>query len=478
MIAHSVRKGASMGHMRAVPSALAALYLVAAAGAAQAGAPGSWTKVTGVGVRTEIIDEIGLARTRDRVLHVAWRADSTASPNDEQLLHSAIGANGRAVSGPDSIATDFLALNSSVDLLTLPSGGLRVFFSPIKEGSRLTSHLATAAAGADGKSWSVQPTPASHYYGGDPAIDAAAGIAAGLAPDGTPIGAWGDARPDTGGFHLGLEQSTPDVRFSDACCDANPGVASSTDGQLAIARTVFNGERKVVVLLLPSGQALSAPDSAMADLQHRTALTGRIGAPGLYLAYTGEPSPFGVPTLWRVGDAKAKRLTRRRGTRFTSIGAAPGGRLWVFWVHRDPFRGLRERRVYATRSNPTATRFGAIVSLRQPRGTHQIYDLAGEGSLGPLDVMALIDRGGGDIGYWHQRVLPGLSLSAKPSRRRVKLTVTDAGEPVSGATVRVGNMRKRTGRKGRVSFGVGPGSHRARASRRGYTTASARFRVR
>ena len=41
-------------------------------------------------------------------------------------------------------------------------------------------------------------------------------------------------------------------------------------------------------------------------------------------------------------------------------------------------------------------------------------ELAGEGGAGPLDVLLLADRGGGPAN-WHQRILPGLTLTATPA---------------------------------------------------------------
>jgi len=39
-----------------------------------------------------------------------------------------------------------------------------------------------------------------------------------------------------------------------------------------------------------------------------------------------------------------------------------------------------------------------------------------EGSRGFLDVRALVQRSPGDIAHWHQRLLPGLTLTAKPKK--------------------------------------------------------------
>ncbi len=89
---------------------------------------------------------------------------------------------------------------------------------------------------------------------------------------------------------------------------------------------------------------------------------------------------------------------------------------------------------------------------------------------------------------WHARLRPGLSLDARPrawSRRvarRVVLTVTDADDPVAGATVRVGGAAGVTNARGRVTLMLGPydGARRLRAvaTKRGYVAAATTLRVR
>ena len=447
---------------------------------ADAGVSGKWDKVTGVAVPASNTDRIGVARTADGVLHVAWM-QAGAGIYDDAVLHTPIGADGKAVGAPNAILAGF-ELNRSVDLLTVPGGGLRVFFAGLKDGHPLDNYLSTATAGADGKAWALQPFPASNGTpaGGHP-VYAASGIGAGLRYDGTPVSAWGDSSPSGGAVHVGLSPTTPDSPFSGACCETDPDVASSAEGTLGIAWN-FLGSSTSTIVRLSTGQQLTAPQSAAAQLQHRVAISGRIGAPGLYLAYTSGTNPFtGFPTLWRVGDPAGRRVSNRSGAQKTAIAAAPGGRMWVLWA--------RQGRLYAARSNAAATRFGAIVTVKPPAGTQTIYDLAGEGSRGPLDMLALIDRGGDDRGFWHQRVLPGLALAAKPKKvgkgGKVTFTVTDAGAAVGGASVKLKLKGKtvggKTSGKGKVKLavpkGAKKGSYKATATKKGYAKATVKVGV-
>jgi hypothetical protein len=56
--------------------------------------------------------------------------------------------------------------------------------------------------------------------------------------------------------------------------------------------------------------------------------------------------------------------------------------------------------------------------------------------------------------------------------------VADAGDPVSGASVKIGGKQLKTGAQGTVSATLQPGTVAVSAFKPGYTSASARIRVR
>ena len=60
-------------------------------------------------------DEVGLERTADGVLHVAWTRP--AGGLGDTVLHSAISADAKSVSGPDPILT---AANNGIELQRRP----------------------------------------------------------------------------------------------------------------------------------------------------------------------------------------------------------------------------------------------------------------------------------------------------------------------------------------------------------------------
>src|SRR5262245_5451335 len=89
--------------------------------AAQAGPPGTWSRITDV--RGENTDEIGLARTGDGVLHAVWPKRTL---NQGQIWHTPIAPGGAiGASGPATGRWDAV---DNPDLVVLPSGGLRLFF--------------------------------------------------------------------------------------------------------------------------------------------------------------------------------------------------------------------------------------------------------------------------------------------------------------------------------------------------------------
>ena len=123
-------------------------------------------------------------------------------------------------------------------------------------------------------------------------------------------------------------------------------------------------------------------------------------------------------------------------------------------------RRLGSGGVAVTRSNKAVTRFEPIQDVDPKAGS--IYRVQGDGRFGPLDLLVdEIPGGKGPIqpaGVYYARVLPELSATVSVSvvKNKVgvvvayKLTVgvTDAGDPVAGATVSAKGQQKKTNTKG------------------------------
>ena len=135
-------------------------------------------------------------------------------------------------------------------------------------------------------------------------------------------------------------------------------------------------------------------------------------------------------------------MIKADGNEHANVAAAPEGRLWLMWEQNGT--------IHATRTNRTATRVGAVNALKPPGGG-TIFRLNGEGSAGPLDLIANVNSGG-QQGFWHQQVWPKLQLTASSRKagkgRVVTFRVLDAGDPVPGALVKAGGRALRTAANG------------------------------
>lgn len=445
-------------------AAAAASLTLALPAAALAGPPGKWTQVTGFGTADPNTLDADLARSADGVLHVSWT-------RDESVLHSAVSADAKTVSGPQTVFTYSDGANRDTVVLATPEG-LRTFFAGLTAGSTLSGGLATSTSSDGGTTWSPAAAVSDISSSGKKSVYAAHGIAAARLNDGSFLSTWGTAGS---GFHLGLNPADPDGElFGDSPVDTGVGVDSQS-GQAIIAANLLDADG--VAYAAPGGARTVIPGSGAAQLQHEVGVTGRIGAPGLYIAYTqGDNEFLGKAAVWNVATGRGTRLGSRKGDRRVSIAAGPDGRLWVFWDRPSPSNA-----VYATRSNPEATKFGRVVKVNAPKGTESVFELVGEGSRGPLDVLLLADAAAGPgNANWHQRILPGLSLTSKVGKGgTVTFKVSDAGDPVKGAKVALkGGASQTTGAKGTATFILDEGRYRAKASKSGYAPARARARVR
>jgi len=449
-------------------TAAALLGALACAGSTQAGPPGKWTQVTGVGGQQDLNTlQVGLVRTADGVLHVGWARDGAA--NSASILHSSVSADAKTIAGPDTIFTYAGGANQSVALLRAPDG-IRAFFAGLQEGSGFDKVMATATS-ATGQAW-TPPSAVSLAGSAAKPVYAASGLDANVGLDGTFFSAWGDSAPGGGGFHAGLDSTASDGQLPDGL-QSDPGIGvDSQSGQVFLAWNDIDATSVAVMGLSPLGSPVALPKSAAPQLLHKVGITGRIGAPGVFIAYTQGTNPFlADPAVFRVDTGKAIRLTKKDGEQI-GIAAAPSGRLWVFWKKGGT--------VFASRSNKAATKFGAIRSIRAPGGSAtSIFDLAGEGSRGPLDLLALADPSSGPLASYHQRILPGLTLKATHKKNgKTAFRVTDAGAPVAGVKVKVkGDGSKKTGKSGTVAFSLSKGRHRATASKKGYAPDTVRARV-
>jgi hypothetical protein len=168
------------------------------------------------------------------------------------------------------------------------------------------------------------------------------------------------------------------------------------------------------------------------------------------------------------------------GTSDTSawgITSSDGGNTWTapLDIRSGPLEDLAyAAELRAEMNGTTPTRFEPVQHLSEKIIT--LFHLAGDGRLGPLDLLADQISDTNPLlpaGVYHARVLPELSaavavkaITAIKNKQKVvtahtlTVTVTDAGDAVSGATVTVKGHTKKTNSKGAATItlpGAGAG---------------------
>jgi hypothetical protein len=458
---------------------VAALVIIAAAGAPTAQAA-PWKRVTTPDGSST--DQVGLARTADGVLHVAWHHPT--GPNTADLLHTAISPAGK-VGATTPVQSGWTGFTNPA--LVVEPGGLRAFWGGFRttDTNDPQNETNTALSSDGGASWTLQlgsvvPLGAQSY---------ASNTAATVRPDGSTmqsfagtLGTW---------VHAGLSPATPNHDFQAPLgpYGYDPNLATDATGRTILA-WYSNAAGRLGVQVqdvgadgAPVGAAATMPNTG--DLQvgmlGRTPLVARAGG-GYYVAY-----PTGYPTadrvrLWRVGAADAPLIGRVRdsGSPAVAVAAAGDGRVWVVWTE-----GFGDPDVLARRSNTSVTRFGATVNVGHPRDALQAYKVDASAVGGALDVLGNfnIDTSATAVTSY-RRVRPGLSLQATPRKLHkgeetsVRFTVRDAGDAVAGARVRAAGVSGTTNAKGSVALTIkSDKAVEASATRSGFTRATRLLRV-
>jgi hypothetical protein len=155
-------------------------------------------------------------------------------------------------------------------------------------------------------------------------------------------------------------------------------------------------------------------------------------------------------------------------------GVATGsdGRIWVMWWGQNTKTGKDE--IAVTRSNSTITGFEPIQVFGGVTWSF-LTSLEGDGRLGPLDLLIGGNPNGTQLasGFYYARIMPALSASVRVvnlggGKFKLKVRVTDAGEPVNGASVSAKGTHKGTNGNGRAKLNV-----RGRSGRNATVTISA-----
>ena len=412
---------------------LALVGALVLAAPSSAGPPGKWTVISGGGVVN--IDEPGLYRTADGTLHVAMhRNASDFSVDYTDVAH--LTESGQLTGRTDAIGAWEGATHDPV-LVGSPDGGMRMVFGGIHSGDPAdpyrAGYLWQTSSPADGATWTISPTAAVTANTGY----ASSGSSATTLLDGTLVAAY--PQGDTIYYQVG---ANPPVSFAvPDCCAYYTALAQ--DAGVVYLGWYANGDgaanmglfvRTVYPTLGPVTQVPGSVSSfggspATHVMSQRVAMTTRTGG-GVYIAYCkGYPTCDKV-ALWKVGTSKVIHVPGSKGNEHISISPAPSGRLWIAFDDNNDD-------LHAVRTNTSATKFGALRTIKRPRQGDSSYHIWIEGTRARAD---LLYNDGDDI--WHQQLFAGLTLKASPGKWNgdksveVKFKVTDAGEAVANATVK------------------------------------------
>ncbi len=442
--------------------ALAVLCLGAAvvALAAQAGPPGTWTRVTDSnGVN---IDQVGLARTGNGVLHVFWKRRD--APLEASLRRTPVSPAGKV--GGSSLLLAGLKDVGGPDAVVLPDGRLRVFFPGLGDTPEEAGVMAATGSSA-GTGWKREGVRVSSV-----ASSPYSAVGAAVTAGGESVFSY--TRSFVSAFKVGIDPNVPDkeIQPDKQCCDYLSDLATDAkSGQTTVA-WYSNAKGRTgtwVQQVLPGlGKRLLVPGSATkgksVGVDQRVAIASRIGAPGVYVATCQGYPVCTRALLWRVGG-KAIAVGKSPDVEDIHVSSGPDGRLWVAWHDGET------KRIHAARTNRAATQIGPLVTVNPPKGTSALWKLTGEGSLGALDLFVSATTGS-SLSTWHTQVPPPLSLSAKKSKTQVTFSVTDAGDPIGGAKISFGGKTLTTSAAGKATAPLPAGKTAAKASKPGYQPAS------
>ena len=379
-------------------------------------------------------------RTSDGVLHIV----RPSSDNGAQgLTADAISPSGAIGASVPALSTDWGA--SVPGLLTLSNGSLEAFFGAGQPGTSDTSAWGITSSDG-GKTWSA---PVDIRSG--PLEDLAYSAQFRAEMNGTtPVLILTVA--GTLVVQQGLGQNTPTYQVTNASdgfgSDSESAVDAGTGQVVASWDSVqsTNGGDYIQTVAPSAGTSQKAPGQSRDYL----VLAGRDKGPGVFGAYTTDNRHV---RLLRYG-AGTVAVGSLRSVTPAALGVATGidGRIWVMW-------GSDNGNLAVTRSNKAVTRFEPIQHLTARIFT--LFHLAGDGRLGPLDLLTDEVADTNPLlpaGVYHARVLPELSAAVNvkivKSKQKVvtghalTVTVTDAGDAVSGATVTIKGHTKKTNGKG------------------------------
>jgi hypothetical protein len=372
---------------------------------------------------------VGFARTADGILHVVYQTNVNWGDSANGVGALTISRSGHV--GPQVQALSWPPPSNPggvPGVAVMPGGSLEAVFGGSPSGDPGPWGISSADGGA---SWSAP-------------VDVGSGSM-------------------EGGGQMTLQVSNGTPVLTEGCCGElvvqqgfGPGtptsqIVNSTDGVAGNVDTAVDAASGAVVTSWDSAdgsgglwaQQIAPSEGAAQKVPMPTQygegvpliLAGRDSGPGVFAAY---PSDYANTThirLFRYGGGSVA-VGAVRGLHADVWGAASGndGRIWALWYGYINGKGV----IAVTRSNKAVTRFEPVQLYRYTWGGMSV--LQGDGRLGPLDMLVNGTLYGASFsGIYYARILPVLSahISSKNlggGKFKLNVKVTDAGDPVPGAS--------------------------------------------
>ena len=370
------------------------------------------------------------ARTPDGTLHVGYETNTNWGASANGIGIRSISASGLLGPPVQAWAWNAGPSNGIPGLAVMPGGLLEAVFGGSPSGDPGPWGLSSTNGGS---SWSAPADIGSESMEGGGAMTL-------QVSNGTPVlteGCCGGLVVQQG-FGAGaptsqIVNSTDGVAGNvDSAVDAATGaVIASWDSAASPGGMWFQQ-------VAPSQ---GAPVKLPVPLQYGSGtplpVAGRDHGAGVFAAY---PSNYATTTHIRlarygggsIGVGSVKGLHANQW----SVATGPDGRIWVFWA--GTLSDGKEITA-VTRSNKAITRFEPIQQYRSNWSGG--FTLSGDGRGGPLDMLIAATPSVKPVtGIYYARILAELSASASAKevgggKFDLKVKVSDAGDPVGGATV-------------------------------------------
>jgi hypothetical protein len=421
--------------------------LAACVAAAPAVAAPSWKPVT---PPQDNLTQVGLARTADGTLHLAW---PTPSAGGADLMASTIAANG-AVGGATPITQGWVELGQPALFAT--GSELHVYFAGnhSQDPDDVLTGLDRAVAPTSGTGWTlgatkIDPTGSPAYTSDVSAVE----------PGGTPLVSYSG---QGGTFvHVGLDPvAGPFGEYEGQlgnCCGYDTNLAVDAKTGATTLAWFSNAPGHEGAYLQPVNAANGQGAGGFTRLpgttdktNSRIGLVSRVGG-GVYAIYpTGSPFHKSV-VLWKVGGGSATVAKSGNDHPEATLATTPDGRLWAVWGETLP--GSRNV-VEARRSNKSGTVWGAVVSIAPPHGVGDLNHLEANGQKSPVDVLAHYTSASSEKARTYAtQLFPGITVKVKVSKPNSKgkstvtVTTLDAGDKLGGVKIKSATLAKVTNKK-------------------------------